>query len=220
MTKQTQRISRTPSDLKAALSDQVFLLQAYCEHYDRGEFEFSKPMATALRVLLHHSGSSKSVLQQLNLRSGRYFTVVPPLNPRNLLSECNLVMMQVGPVGALYLPQLAFMHGRKNRIPFPEWWTAPVAKGQDKQTMSRMDIVGAVAGMDGGAHVDPGFTPLYARFRSGAFLGWLVHQDGQAPQLIAHPQYACIRAIAHELLLTLEKYAPGAFRAPYVFLAQ
>jgi len=188
---------------------------AYCKHFDSGEPEFSKPMATAVRVLLHQTRNSHSVLHQLNLRSGRYFAVSPPLNPRNLLSECNLVVMRVGPTGAIYLPQLEFLPVGKSRMPFPEWWTGPVAKAQDKVTMSRMDIVCAVANMDGGAHIDPSFTALYERFRTGEFLGWRAMREGEPGELISSPQYACIRAIAHELLLTLGKYAPWCFRAPY-----
>ncbi|MGB4361820.1 MAG: hypothetical protein WBJ19_15525 [Rhodoferax sp.] len=172
-------------------------------------------MSTAVRVLLHQSRTSLSLLQQLGLRSGRYFSVAPPINPRNLLSECNLVIMQIGPEGAGYLPQLdSTLIGKKQR-PFPEWWSGPVAKAQNKQTMSRMDIVVAVAGMDGGAHVDPALTPLYERFRSGVFLGWMVMLDGVDGKFLQCPQYACIRAIAHELLLTLGKYAPWSFRKPY-----
>ena len=79
--------------------------------------------------------------------------------------------------------------------------------------------VSNLSGMDGGAHVDAGFTPLYQRFRTGEFLGWKVGVEGDEGTLIASPQYACIRAIAHELLLTLGQYAPWCFRKPYVVAA-
>ena len=218
MTKSQPRIKRTPLDLKAALVEQVTLLIAYCEHYDRGELEFCKPMATAVRVLLHQSKSSQSVLHQLGLRSGRYFTVAPPINPRNLLSECNLLSIHLSAGTAMYLPKLAMISGSKNRKPFCEWWTSPVAKAQNKESMSRMDIVQAVAGMDGGSHVDSGFTPLYQRFRSGEFLGWYALTGGEDHEkaLLTSPQYACIRTIAHELLLTLKQYAPWCFLKHYV----
>jgi hypothetical protein len=32
---------------------------------------------------------------------------------------------------------------------------------------------------------------------------------------VSSPQYACMRSIAHELLLTLEKYAAWSFTKPY-----
>lgn len=210
------RVQRSRDDLKAALVEQIALLVAYCERFDQGDAKFAKPMATALRVLLHHHKNSKSVLQELGLRSGRFFTVAPPISPKNLLSECNLLVVRVTQgAGATYLPQLEFMPGFKNRKPFAEWWVNAVAKAQDEQTMSRMDIVQAVANMDGGAHVDPGFTKLYHRFRTGEFLGWHYGIEGEEGTLIGSPQFACIRAIAHELLLTLGAYAQWCFEKRY-----
>ena len=81
--------------------------------------------------------------------------------------------------------------------------------------MSRMDIVLAVADTDGGAHVDQGFSELYLSFRTGQFLGWKYGVEGQQSEYIASPQFGCIRVIAHELLLTLQKYSPWCFDSPY-----
>ena len=201
--------------MKAALVEQVGLLMSYCEHYDTGDLKFSKPMATAVRVLLHHQGSSKSILHQLGLRSGRFFTVAPDISPTNMLSECNLVIMRLNSMGAAYIPQLEFRPNQKHRKPFPEWWTGPVAKSQSNKTISRMDIVRSIADMDGGAHIDPAFDKVYHQFRTGAFLGWEFNIEGVGVGLIPSPQYACIRAIAHELLLTLAVYAPWSFSKPY-----
>ena len=212
------RIKRARKDLEQALVEQVGLLMDYCEQFDLGNIKFAKPMSAALRVLLHHQGNSRSVLHELGLRSGRYYTVAPPVSAENLLSECNLLVVQfTAGSGARYLPQLEFMPGFRNRKPFPEWWVGPVAKAQNKQTMSRMDIVRAVADMDGGTHIDSGFTDLYHRFRTGEFLGWHYTIEGKEPALIGSPQFACIRAIAHELLLSLRTYIPGAFEKPYSF---
>lgn len=211
------RIKRSTADLRTALKEQVILLQSYCELYDGRDLKFAKPMATALRVVLHHSehGSSKSVLQALGLRNGRYFSVANPLNPNNLISECNLLALRMSPAGSAYIPRLPSDLGLRERKPFAEWWIGPVAKSQDKRTMSRMDIVLAVADTDGGAHVDQGFSELYLSFRTGQFLGWKYGVEGQQSEYIASPQFGCIRVIAHELLLTLQKYSPWCFDSPY-----
>ena len=81
--------------------------------------------------------------------------------------------------------------------------------------MSRMDIIRAVADTDGGSHIDPGFTQLYHSFRTGEFSGWLVNIEGKENALIASPLFACVGAIAHELLLSLKEYAPWCFEEPY-----
>lgn len=217
MLKNNAKVKRSQADLRAALIEQVDLLLGYCEHVDRGESAFAKPMATAVRVLLHQSPSSHSILHQLGLRSGRYFSMAPPLNPHNILSECNLVSMRIGATDSRFLPVLHPAWSTPKRVPFPEWWTRPVAKAQDKRTMSRMDIVRAVADMDGGAHVDSGFTEIYAQFRSGEFLGWRLLREDQVSTWLTSPQYSCIRTIAHELLLSLHKYSPWCFSREYTF---
>ncbi|MBI2768961.1 MAG: hypothetical protein HYX47_05035 [Burkholderiales bacterium] len=100
-----------------------------------------------------------------------------------------------------------------------------------------MDIVTAVADTDGGAHVDPGLSSLYEAFRSGRLLGMkavsigsgqirmtLPILESKTPStvdadngegLLKSPQYPCVRTITHELLLTLEKYAPWSFSVRY-----
>ena len=179
------RIQRTKADLRAALIEQVGLLNAYCKNFDSGNAKFAKPMATALRVLLHHHGNSKSVLQQLWLRSGRFYTVPPPISPTNLLSECNLLQIRLGESGAAYAPMLEFMLGFKHRKPFAEWWVQPVAKAQDKRTMSRMDIIRAVADTDGGSHIDPRFTQLTTALELVNFLGgWSILKVRKMPSLL------------------------------------
>ena len=215
--KNIPRIQRSNQDLRDSLREQVFLLVSYCASFDQGAMEFAKPMAGTLRTLLHQTKNSHALLQQLNLRSGRYFTVTPPVDFQNLVGHCNLLSMRIDQNGVQYVPQLNSPMSGKNRIPFPEWWVQPVAMAQNKKTMSRMDIVTAVANTDGGSHVDPGLTPTYESFRSGEFLGWMAMKDGAEGVPIPSPHYSCLRAISHELLLSLEKYAPWSFRKPYVY---
>ena len=214
------KLKRSNAELKSDLVEQLSLLQAYCGSFDFGKSEFAKPMATSLRLLLHQTPKSQSLLFQLRLRSGRYFTQAPPLVPGAVTSECNLVHYQIevtkrGPIGR-YVPNMEVVRHARKRIPFPEWWGNPVAKSVQGETLSRRDIVCSVADADGGAHVDIAFSPLYSKFRSGEFLNFRIGVDG-VDSLIGSPQYASIRTIAHESLLTLERYSPWAFKSPYDF---
>lgn len=101
--------------------------------------------------------------------------------------------------------------------------------------MSRLEMVTSVADMDGGAHVDPTFDAKYAAFRSGELLAnQFTFQNGsgilrsgaaepnpvrpldEGARFVGDPQYACIRTIAHEFLLTMERSAAWAFeQGPY-----
>lgn len=229
-----ERIPRSRAETCKALSAQVKLLAHYAEQYDAGMIEMALPMSNSLRLLLHQTKHSQSLLDQLGLRRGRYFAAARRLTPGNLATECKLVVVQVGGTqGVQYLPYTAPMSLRA-RLAFPEWWGSPVLKGYGGTTMSRLDVVTAMADTDGGSHVDPGLGKVYSAFRSGQLLGWMrVNDQGgfalqinatapdvpppilMAGQYVPDPQYACIRTIAHEVLLTLQKQAPWSLSAPY-----
>lgn len=230
------RIDQSKAELKEALIEQVSLLIAYCDHYDAGDHFFAKSMATALRVCLHHHGRSNALLHQLKLRSGRFYTAAPKPNSRRIPIGCGLVAMSFTQERqGHYLPLLGAL-GYMDRLSFSEWWSGVVLRAPTGETMSRRDIVTAVADMDGGAHVDSSLSETYAAFRAGSLLGMRatnmddgkIHmvipifssskndreaesQDG----LLRSPQYPSLRTITHEVLLTLEKYAPWAFISPY-----
>ena len=82
MPKPSPRLQRSGADVRAALREQVTLLIAYCENFDSGQQAFCKPMATSVRILLHQTGKSESLLGQLKLRSGRFFQ-----SPRQLVQR-------------------------------------------------------------------------------------------------------------------------------------
>ena len=203
------KVQRSKADLRVSFLEQVGLLSAYCEYFDAGNRSFAKPIANALRLLLHQSRNCTSLLNQVGLRNGLYFTVASALNPKNLASECDLIFLRATAAGATYEPKLEPLPGHKNRMPFPEWWSRSIAKGRKGQTLSRMDMVLSVADTDGGTHLDPSLRQLYADFRTGDFLGWYFNTSADSDgALVTSPEYACMRAVAGELLQTLRKYAP------------
>lgn len=223
------RIERSIGDKRAMLREQILLLTSYADSYDAGQRAFAKPMATSLRLLIHHHRNSISLLQQLGLRQGRFFAVAKKVNPKNLLTECKLLVMHITGHGAHYVAWTAPL-GMRQRLPFPEWWSAPVLKGHSGVTMCRRDVITAMADMDGGAHVDPALDKVYHQFRIGELLGWGVVKDETGIGFLVpmadsepvngktmdEPQYACVRTITHEFLLTMQKYAPWSFDKPYV----
>jgi hypothetical protein len=228
-----EKVERTPADRRAAFKEQILLLTLYAQQYDAGQRAMAKPMANTLRMLLHQTGKSTSLLHQLGLRQGRFFAITKGVNPLNLLTQCDLLVMRVtAGAGVQFLPTLRPMSFRE-RVAFPEWWGSPIIKGHGGLTMSRRDVVTAVADMDGGSHVDPGLAKAYHLFRTGELLGWksveapaaglsmqMADADpvgGPPGSFIEAPQYACIRSITHEFLLTMQKYAGWAFDTPYEF---
>ena len=199
------RRSRPGGEIKRELVEQLQLLRHACASFDNGLEGIGKHIALSLRVLLHHRGQSQSLLAQLQLRSMKFFDSAGPLNPRNLLTECNLVAMKMTSTGGRYLPLIAAFGGAKPMvaIPFERWWNDPVLKDKKKQTLCRRTLVSHVADTDGGAHVDPKLDEAYMAISRSNSLGWEFSDGTKINALEGRPELACMRQIAHEVLSTL-----------------
>lgn len=205
-----KRVHRPKDELKRELVEQLQLLRHSCQAFDSGLEAVAKHISLSLCVLLHHHGQSRALLDQLDLRGGRYLTSAPPLNSKNLLTECNLVLMHVGPTGARYLPLVA--DGGPpippQPIPFVDWWNNPVLKDNRGRTFCRRELVLNVADTDGGAHVDPEFEEAYMAISRANSLGWVFSADDGDSALAGRSELACMRQIAHELLATINQFVP------------
>ena len=206
-----QRVKRSRADLQRELTDQLRLLRHECEQYDRGFEAIAKRLALSLRVLLHHQGQSRALLDQLGLRSGRFLDTAGPLSTANLLSEHGLVAMELRPDGARYLALVATggIPERERMIPFVDWWNTPVLKDAKGRTFSRRELVQEVADTDGGAHVDPELTEAYTALSRQNSIGWVFEHEAKSEPFTNRPELACIRQIAHELLITLSRSNPS-----------
>lgn len=205
-----KRVQRPKDELRRELVEQLQLLRHSCQAFDGGLEAVAKHISLSLRVLLHHHRQSRALLDQLGLRDGRYLTSAPPLNQNNLLTECNLVLMHVGPTGARYLPLVA-AGGPPfplQPIPFVDWWNNPVLKDNCGRTFCRRELVLNVADTDGGAHVDPELEEAYMAISRENSLGWVFSTGAENSALEGRPELACMRQIAHELLATIHQFAP------------
>lgn len=90
-------------------------------------------------------------------------------------------------------------------LAFDAWWNQVVFVDDRRETLSRRDLILALANQDGGAHVDPGLSEKYARLSRHNSLGWVL-APGDRP--IPNAERAAIRQISHEVLWTLDpKYS-------------
>jgi hypothetical protein len=207
------RIARPKGELERELQEQIELLQHACSSFDTGLEAIGKHIALSLRILLHHRGNSQALLEQLGLRNGYFYDTAGALNPRNLLTECNLVLFQLGPEGAKYRPLVAAGDPPvpPRLVPFAEWWNEPVLKDNKGRFSSRRELVGNVADTDGGAHVDPELEEAYMDLSRNNSLGWVFQSYDITEPLKGRPELACMRQIAHEVVLTLRRRHPKAF---------
>ena len=159
--------------IEKQLGDQINFLKKSCNSYDNGETSEYKRMATTLRVLLHNRGSSKSLISQLSLDSIFFPSFSRPSNPRNLLTEINLALIEMTDNGSKLVPVLDRGPSRARFLLFKNWWTESVLRDDQRVDFSRKDFVLTVANQDGGAHVYSEIETKYHRLINENSIGFL-----------------------------------------------
>jgi hypothetical protein len=199
------KVPQTPADLKTHLEDSIYFLEASAAAFDAGYENEAKRMAITLRVLLHDTKSSKSLLSQLGQKSIQFYDTAKPFDPRNLVGHGGLVAIRYGPEGARVVPVLDEpWHGQARKVDFDAWWNTPIFADLKRRIVTRKQLVLAVANEDGGGHVDPKLDEAYGNLSRHYSLGWYSVKTDTRPEPIAGAERAAIRQIAHEMLKTLK----------------
>lgn len=153
MTSKKQRI------IKKRFTDMKNLLTKRLKDYEDGDHTEAYQIASLLRVLLHDTRQSKSILKQMNSKDKIMFqSTAGVYNPLNLIAYTGLVMMRmtVGK-GVEYIGKSRDENpGSFNGImyyKFDDWW-AEVVVDDKKRMYTRKDLVLHVANKEGGSHLD------------------------------------------------------------------
>lgn len=205
-----KRVARSKADLEQELKNQIALLKNSCNSFDSGLEAIGKHIALILRVLFHHHGQSRALLEQLGLRSRRWYDTAGPLNPNNLMAEMPMVVMQMSNEEASYLPACTVGGTPRQpvKVSFVDWWNTPVLKDQQGRKFCRRELVEHVANTDGGAHVDPELEEAYMDLSRNNSLGWVFTKGVVEEAFQGRPELAYMRQIAHEVLFTMEEIVP------------
>jgi len=206
--------NRTKNELMELLSEQIHFMKESCESYDSGMTGEAKRLAVVIRVLLHDTSKSTSLLNQLESKDIRFFDTSVPVDRANLLSHQGLTMISSGPDGAVYVPRCLAPPrpdlSPPNQLVFEKWWKCIVLIDKERNEFSRKDLVLNLSNKEGGAHVDPKLDSRFAKLTREHSMGWeYVTTEKQGP--IEQVELVSARQIAHELLLSLEKEFPELF---------
>jgi hypothetical protein len=196
------KIPLSQSDLQEHLEEQLQFLEASAEAFDRGFEAEAKRLAVTIRVLVHDTPNSRSVLGQLGMKGCPFVDTAEPLDPDNFAPYSGLVAVLGNLQGAKYVPFLDDILHTNRTMPFEEWWAISVFIDGKRRKFSRGELVLTAANQDGGAHVDPGLNGQYEALSKKNAMGvWFAACAKTGP--MANPERAAIRQIAHELLKTL-----------------
>lgn len=195
-------------DLVGHLHDQVEFLQSSGAAFDAGQTSEAKRLSTAIRILVHDTGVSKSLLGQLGVKDDLLFvdTKIPlptPTEPGMIMVD----MMNTGLAGIHMGEDSPYFAGLENRDrfdskPFEEWWTTSIINDPRGNQFGRRELVLGLAHTDGGAHVDPELEEAYAELSRDNSLGLTFYQnDERLPD--TSPVPANVRQIAFEVEKTI-----------------
>jgi hypothetical protein len=195
---------KTDDELVRHIREQMGFLRSSSESFDAGRSSEALRLAVSLRVLLHDTPRSSSLLNQMGVKLDLAFmdTVTMPIRDESgsIFVGAVLAPIRIENEGGGHVPQ-ATTETRFTEKPFHEWWTTRVI-GTWEGTFTRKDTVLALANVDGGAHVDPKMSKKYAALRRYG-LGWNLI-DGAGNSVDAgNPALATVRQIAHEVESTI-----------------
>lgn len=209
-------------ELIGHLIEQVGFLRASADAYDAGEDSEAKRLATVVRTLCHDTPRSTSLLQQLgSLTRLRFVDTIPdrpapnledldvtPSDPDGELKMVTVFSSPLAPMAGGPRGYVAQLDRASRSLPktFATWWGAPVVRDAQGNSMSRRDVVLALANQDGGAHVDPSLKQSeYVAISREQSLGTIEYtgSDGRRHVVDANPLLAVMRQIAYEVDETL-----------------
>jgi hypothetical protein len=164
-----------PQDFRQQFEEQIAFLRSSSEAYDAGKEPEAKRLSVNLRILVHDTRSSVSLLTHLKIKDKLPFVdTAPPPPPPEVIPIFN---------GGLCQAHKTFGEGSKTRVVpvldidpernaqprqcFADWWETPVLNDHEGNAFTRKDFVLAVADQDGGAHVDAQLEPAYEALTRG-----------------------------------------------------
>ena len=132
-------VKQTDEEFKSHFREQIEFLIRLASAYDGGFESEAKRMAVVLRVLLHDTNSSKSLLKHLEKKDILFYDTSSDLVPGNILPEATLIITQIrtGPGGGgSYVAPLdesfAVSLRGDRKLCFEDWWNKKVVKDSEK----------------------------------------------------------------------------------------
>lgn len=172
MNKINLKYERTREELLFDLYTQIKFLKNDCASYDMGDFDYSKRIALSLRVLLHTTKTSTSLLDQLKssfkfdspdfLDLSTVYLKYP--NQSQETQEfvraflCHYYLDNSSPETPPILLAKSISIDPNERYPrraFKTWWDRTTVVLIDQKYYTRKNIIEYLCNEDGGAHVDP-----------------------------------------------------------------
>lgn len=221
-------ISQTSQEFLIHLKEQIDFLQRSAKAYDEGYTSEAKRLATTLRILLHDTTQSKSLLTLLGRKKMKFYNTAMEYDS-GLAPNMKLLLIIIRGHSdngqgdyfddAYFKPPLDNCPNTdvNRKISFLQWWNQIVIIDQKKNKFSRKDLVLAVSNKDGGAHIDPKLNDRYADLTRFNSLGWYLISNNIKKNFSTNPELASVRQICHEVLKSLNDEFPGMISNTFLY---
>jgi hypothetical protein len=185
------------------LSMQLRFIERSCAAIDAGHPDEALRVAISIRVILHQTSASTSILTHLNTPSVSLLSETndmqiggstAPSGSWTTQYAFGIGILRSGPKGRSYMPSLG-EGWRQAMMPAMEWWNQIIYVIAPHR-ISRRDVVLGAANKDGGAHVGGQLSPTYA-----ALVGTLAGLRGsELPSDARVTIVVALRQMGYELL--------------------
>ncbi|PWB51758.1 MAG: hypothetical protein C3F06_10120 [Candidatus Methanoperedenaceae archaeon] len=198
-------VRQTENELKSHLKEQIQFLSRSAKLYDEGFINEAKRMSVQLRILLHDTTKSTSLLTQLNKKDMLFYDHSWDDTPGNLMIFMGLIAIEMGCGKGSFLPLLdKWSEDTPRKKSFEDWWNKIVLDDRNGSILTRKNLVLTVADQDGGAHIDSKLDTAYGNItRHNSLRLEFVSFNGKKG-FSNRIELASIRHIAYEVLISLK----------------
>lgn len=205
---------RSIEELEKELEIQLRFLVRSAQAFDEGDQTEARRMATTIRLLVHDTRNSKSLLDQLDMKIIGFNDTAGPPNYDNKIGHLGLLHLRLSSKFSGFVPSYdegPYQEGLV--VSFDYWWKEQVVLiDRRSQEFTRKDLVLSVADQDGGAHLDPIINESYKTLSRDNSIGWISAPIntplidvfmGKNTSPANNPVPPCIRQITHELIKSI-----------------
>lgn len=201
----SDKYQRTRQEILAEFESQEKFLVFYMNQIAGRQFDFYKPLATTFRILFHHHGSNKSLLNQLGIEEKiEMVSTSNHFEPSSIISFLGLIGVRVESNSAFYIPHE--MPNAFRTIPFEKWWSSEIViNDSSRKKWTRKELVTFAANQDGGSHVDPRIDLKYYQLAYQNSIGWKFFKGSESEGVgLDNPIPASLWQVGLEFLKSLE----------------
>lgn len=197
------KVERSKENLIYQLEEQLNFLKASSHLFDIGVESEAKRIALTLRILLHDTKNSKSLLTHLEIKDKLWFYDCFEKMEENCVF-CITVGVMSTPNGLKYVPNL---FKPKFKVNFDDWWNQIIIfqKNPTPIKYTKKDVILSVADTDGGAHVDDKLPQNYYNLIQNKALPDVKIQSSLGEGTTNNAMPSIIRQCAHEIELSLKE---------------